>query len=174
MSIRGEMAKMNLFLGLIPFDRRLFCSWCSFPGPVCGSHRLREAGELWDQSACGPSGGGHRKKRVGYVESELYRTYIAPCFNRDKSRSYFNPSQIHEIVSLQHFAQHYFSVKCSRFDISKIICAPLRILLLLGWWFVSSEDAQGWVPATCLEAQTQDDPDEFTFPGGEGELPLFQ
>ncbi|CAG06329.1 unnamed protein product, partial [Tetraodon nigroviridis] len=36
-----------------------------------------------------------------------------------------------------------------------------------GWWFVSSEDAQGWVPATCLEAQTQDDPDEFTFPGGE-------
>ncbi|KAF7696626.1 hypothetical protein HF521_005044 [Silurus meridionalis] len=29
-----------------------------------------------------------------------------------------------------------------------------------GWWFVSSEDAQGWVPATCLEAQ--DDPDDFT------------
>lgn len=36
----------------------------------------------------------------------------------------------------------------------------------LGWWFVSSEDAQGWVPATCLEAQ--DDPDDFTFPGEEG------
>lgn len=35
-----------------------------------------------------------------------------------------------------------------------------------GWWFVSSEDAQGWVPATCLEAQ--DDPDDFTFPGEEG------
>uniref|UniRef100_A0A8P4KNE7 SH3 and PX domains 2B n=1 Tax=Dicentrarchus labrax TaxID=13489 RepID=A0A8P4KNE7_DICLA len=34
-----------------------------------------------------------------------------------------------------------------------------------GWWFVSSEDAQGWVPATCLEAQ--DDPDDFTFPGEE-------
>nr|XP_057944220.1 SH3 and PX domain-containing protein 2B isoform X2 [Doryrhamphus excisus] len=36
-----------------------------------------------------------------------------------------------------------------------------------GWWFVSSEDAQGWVPATCLEAQ--DDPDDFTFPGDEEE-----
>ncbi|XP_049597579.1 SH3 and PX domain-containing protein 2B isoform X6 [Syngnathus scovelli] len=34
-----------------------------------------------------------------------------------------------------------------------------------GWWFVSSEDAQGWVPATCLEAQ--DDPDDFTTPGEE-------
>ncbi|XP_018546882.1 SH3 and PX domain-containing protein 2B isoform X2 [Lates calcarifer] len=34
-----------------------------------------------------------------------------------------------------------------------------------GWWFVSSEDAQGWVPATCLEAQ--DDPDDFTLPGEE-------
>ncbi|XP_075878186.1 SH3 and PX domain-containing protein 2B isoform X6 [Nelusetta ayraudi] len=36
-----------------------------------------------------------------------------------------------------------------------------------GWWFVSSEDAQGWVPATCLEAQ--DDPDDFSFPGDEEE-----
>ncbi|TKS83073.1 SH3 and PX domain-containing protein 2B [Collichthys lucidus] len=36
-----------------------------------------------------------------------------------------------------------------------------------GWWFVSSEDAQGWVPATCLEAQ--DDPDDFTFPEEEEE-----
>uniref|UniRef100_A0A3B3HQZ8 SH3 and PX domains 2B n=1 Tax=Oryzias latipes TaxID=8090 RepID=A0A3B3HQZ8_ORYLA len=35
-----------------------------------------------------------------------------------------------------------------------------------GWWFVSSEDAQGWVPATCLEVQ--DDPDDFTLPGEEG------
>ncbi|XP_061904699.1 SH3 and PX domain-containing protein 2B isoform X3 [Entelurus aequoreus] len=34
-----------------------------------------------------------------------------------------------------------------------------------GWWFVSSEDAQGWVPATCLEAQ--DDPDDITLPGEE-------
>uniref|UniRef100_A0A3P9IXE4 SH3 and PX domains 2B n=1 Tax=Oryzias latipes TaxID=8090 RepID=A0A3P9IXE4_ORYLA len=34
-----------------------------------------------------------------------------------------------------------------------------------GWWFVSSEDAQGWVPATCLEVQ--DDPDDFTLPGEE-------
>uniref|UniRef100_A0A8C8A0I0 SH3 and PX domains 2B n=1 Tax=Oryzias sinensis TaxID=183150 RepID=A0A8C8A0I0_9TELE len=36
-----------------------------------------------------------------------------------------------------------------------------------GWWFVSSEDAQGWVPATCLEVQ--DDPDDFTLPGEEEE-----
>ncbi|XP_067278904.1 SH3 and PX domain-containing protein 2B isoform X5 [Pseudorasbora parva] len=35
-----------------------------------------------------------------------------------------------------------------------------------GWWFVSSDDAQGWVPATCLEAQ--DDPDDFSFPAEEG------
>ncbi|XP_044078424.1 SH3 and PX domain-containing protein 2B isoform X3 [Siniperca chuatsi] len=34
-----------------------------------------------------------------------------------------------------------------------------------GWWFVSSDDAQGWVPATCLEAQ--DDPDDFSLPGEE-------
>ncbi|KAL3042592.1 hypothetical protein OYC64_020509 [Pagothenia borchgrevinki] len=34
-----------------------------------------------------------------------------------------------------------------------------------GWWFISSDDAQGWVPATCLEAQ--DDPDDFTIPGEE-------
>ncbi|KAM8897873.1 SH3 and PX domain-containing protein 2B isoform 3-T3 [Spinachia spinachia] len=36
-----------------------------------------------------------------------------------------------------------------------------------GWWFISSDDAQGWVPATCLEAQ--DDPDDFTIPGEEEE-----
>ncbi|XP_067113371.1 SH3 and PX domain-containing protein 2B isoform X2 [Osmerus mordax] len=36
-----------------------------------------------------------------------------------------------------------------------------------GWWFVSSDDAQGWVPATCLEAQ--DDPDDFSYPGEEEE-----
>ncbi|XP_042567160.1 LOW QUALITY PROTEIN: SH3 and PX domain-containing protein 2B-like [Cyprinus carpio] len=36
-----------------------------------------------------------------------------------------------------------------------------------GWWFVSTEDAQGWVPATCLEAQ--DDPDDFSLPAEEEE-----
>ncbi|KAM9450402.1 SH3 and PX domain-containing protein 2B isoform 2-T2 [Clarias gariepinus] len=36
-----------------------------------------------------------------------------------------------------------------------------------GWWFVSSEDAQGWVPATCLEAQ--DDPDDYSLPAEEEE-----
>lgn len=40
---------------------------------------------------------------------------------------------------------------------------------LTGWWFVSSEDAQGWVPATCLEAQ--DDPDDFSLPAEEGKYP---
>ncbi|MGH0130983.1 UNVERIFIED_CONTAM: hypothetical protein FKN15_001880 [Acipenser sinensis] len=34
-----------------------------------------------------------------------------------------------------------------------------------GWWFVSSDDEQGWVPATCLEAQ--DDPDDFSMPADE-------
>ncbi|XP_064834841.1 SH3 and PX domain-containing protein 2B-like isoform X3 [Oncorhynchus masou masou] len=36
-----------------------------------------------------------------------------------------------------------------------------------GWWFVSSDEAQGWVPATCLEAQ--DDPDDFSLPSEEEE-----
>ncbi|XP_059382885.1 SH3 and PX domain-containing protein 2B-like isoform X2 [Carassius carassius] len=36
-----------------------------------------------------------------------------------------------------------------------------------GWWFVSTEDAQGWVPATCLEVQ--DDPDDFSLPAEEEE-----
>ncbi|MGH0147082.1 UNVERIFIED_CONTAM: hypothetical protein FKN15_009926 [Acipenser sinensis] len=36
-----------------------------------------------------------------------------------------------------------------------------------GWWFVSSDDEQGWVPATCLEAQ--DDPDDFSMPADEEE-----
>ncbi|XP_073680561.1 SH3 and PX domain-containing protein 2B isoform X1 [Garra rufa] len=36
-----------------------------------------------------------------------------------------------------------------------------------GWWFVSTEDAQGWVPATCLEVQ--DDPDDFSLPADEEE-----
>lgn len=39
-------------------------------------------------------------------------------------------------------------------------------MCVAGWWFVSSEDAQGWVPATCLEAQ--DDPDDFSLPAEEG------
>lgn len=26
-------------------------------------------------------------------------------------------------------------------------------LFFLGWWFVSTSEEQGWVPATCLEAQ---------------------
>lgn len=37
---------------------------------------------------------------------------------------------------------------------------------------MSSEDAQGWVPATCLEAH--DDPDDFTLPGEEGRIAFYK
>lgn len=39
-----------------------------------------------------------------------------------------------------------------------------------GWWFVSTSEEQGWVPATYLEAQngTQDDSDINTSKTGEG------
>lgn len=40
-----------------------------------------------------------------------------------------------------------------------------------GWWFVSTSEEQGWVPATYLEAQngTRDDSDINTSKSGEGE-----
>lgn len=40
-----------------------------------------------------------------------------------------------------------------------------------GWWFVSTSEEQGWVPATYLEAQngTRDDSDINTSKTGEGE-----
>lgn len=52
------------------------------------------------------------------------------------------------------------------------ILSPLLALLsdFPGWWFVSTEDAQGWVPATCLEVQ--DDPDDFSLPAEEGRVLL--
>ncbi|XP_018418620.1 PREDICTED: SH3 and PX domain-containing protein 2B isoform X2 [Nanorana parkeri] len=37
-----------------------------------------------------------------------------------------------------------------------------------GWWFVSTADEQGWVPATCLEAQDGGQ-DDFTIQPGEDE-----
>lgn len=39
-----------------------------------------------------------------------------------------------------------------------------------GWWFVSTSEEQGWVPATYLEAQngTRDDSDINTSKSGEG------
>lgn len=39
-----------------------------------------------------------------------------------------------------------------------------------GWWFVSTSEEQGWVPATYLEAQngTRDDSDINTSKTGEG------
>lgn len=53
----------------------------------------------------------------------------------------------------------------------------LRVLMTLfslvpsaGWWFVSTSEEQGWVPATYLEAQngTRDDSDINTSKSGEG------
>lgn len=40
----------------------------------------------------------------------------------------------------------------------------------VGWWFVSTSEEQGWVPATYLEAQngTRDDSDINTSKTGEG------
>lgn len=45
------------------------------------------------------------------------------------------------------------------------------LVLPAGWWFVSTSEEQGWVPATYLEAQngTRDDSDINTSKTGEGE-----
>lgn len=42
-----------------------------------------------------------------------------------------------------------------------------------GWWFVSTADEQGWVPATCLEPQdeAQDDLSIVSAKPGEGKQP---
>lgn len=39
--------------------------------------------------------------------------------------------------------------------------------LFPGWWFVSTSEEQGWVPATCLEAQDGVQ-DEFSMQPDEG------
>lgn len=43
--------------------------------------------------------------------------------------------------------------------------------LFTGWWFVSTAEEQGWVPATYLDSQnaTRDDLDLGTFRTGEGQ-----
>lgn len=43
--------------------------------------------------------------------------------------------------------------------------------LFTGWWFVSTAEEQGWVPATYLDSQnaTRDDLDLGTFRAGEGQ-----
>lgn len=48
---------------------------------------------------------------------------------------------------------------------------PVLSCPLAGWWFVSTSEEQGWVPATYLEAQngTRDDSDINTSKTGEGE-----
>lgn len=40
-------------------------------------------------------------------------------------------------------------------------------ILLAGWWFVSTAEEQGWVPATCLEGQDGVQ-DEFSLQPEEG------
>lgn len=51
-----------------------------------------------------------------------------------------------------------------------MLTEKLFLLLLVGWWFVSTAEEQGWVPATYLESQngTRDDSDINTSKFGEG------
>lgn len=49
--------------------------------------------------------------------------------------------------------------------------AELPPVFFSGWWFVSTSEEQGWVPATCLEAQDGVQ-DEFSMQPDEGERPL--
>lgn len=46
----------------------------------------------------------------------------------------------------------------------------LCVCVCVGWWFVSTTEEQGWVPATYLDAQTgtRDDLDLGTSRSGEG------
>lgn len=46
----------------------------------------------------------------------------------------------------------------------------LSMLHVVGWWFVSTAEEQGWVPATYLDSQsgTRDDLDLGTSRSGEG------
>lgn len=50
------------------------------------------------------------------------------------------------------------------------LMAALFLVPAAGWWFVSTSEEQGWVPATYLEAQngTRDDSDINTSKTGEG------
>lgn len=45
-------------------------------------------------------------------------------------------------------------------------------ILLAGWWFVSTAEEQGWVPATCLEGQDGVQ-DEFSLQPEEGRKELL-
>lgn len=44
---------------------------------------------------------------------------------------------------------------------------PVCTLVFPGWWFVSTAEEQGWVPATCLEGQDGVQ-DEFSLQPEEG------
>lgn len=50
------------------------------------------------------------------------------------------------------------------------LMAALSLVPAAGWWFVSTSEEQGWVPATYLEAQngTRDDSDINTSKTGDG------
>lgn len=51
-----------------------------------------------------------------------------------------------------------------------VLMALFSLVPSAGWWFVSTSEEQGWVPATYLEAQngTRDDSDINTSKTGEG------
>lgn len=51
-----------------------------------------------------------------------------------------------------------------------VLMALFSLVPSVGWWFVSTSEEQGWVPATYLEAQngTRDDSDINTSKSGEG------
>lgn len=51
-----------------------------------------------------------------------------------------------------------------------VLMALFSLVPSAGWWFVSTSEEQGWVPATYLEAQngTRDDSDINTSKSGEG------
>lgn len=56
-----------------------------------------------------------------------------------------------------------------------MLTEQLLLLLFVGWWFVSTAEEQGWVPATYLESQngTRDDSDINTSKLGEGMESFF-
>lgn len=56
-----------------------------------------------------------------------------------------------------------------------MLTEKLLLLCFVGWWFVSTAEEQGWVPATYLESQngTRDDSDINTPKFGEGMESFF-
>ncbi|XP_061595407.1 SH3 and PX domain-containing protein 2B isoform X1 [Cololabis saira] len=94
------------------------------------------------------------KKKSGFVER-------AATFLKRGDSSGADPLLLDQYVAVTDYEKQESS------EISLLVGQVVEVIEKneSGWWFVSSEDAQGWVPATCLEAQ--DDPDDFSLPGEE-------